>query len=214
MSDRFRVLVGNRGTTARQTTMKAAIDWSWDLLTPWEQRALAACSVFEGGFTLRAAEAVLDLSECADAPPVMDVIESLIDKSLLRVWMPAIGVRPDLDEPHFGMYISIHEYAADKLDSRGPDARRVAEERHGRYFASLGFGAIVRTFDRKRGNSASAHARPGTGQPRRCLSPCGRARRCRDNGFDLSRGLGSARGSRSDGGRDRAGFPVAEADVE
>jgi len=138
MSDRFRVLVGTRGTTARQTTMKAAIDWSWDLLTPWEQRALATCSVFEGGFTLRAAEAVLDLSESADAPPVMDVIESLIDKSLLRVWMPAMGIRPDRLEPHFGTYISIHEYAKEKLESCGSAARQAAEERHGRYFASLG----------------------------------------------------------------------------
>jgi len=138
MSDRFRVLVGTRGTTARQTTMRAAIDWSWDLLTAWEQRALATCAVFEGGFTLHAAEAVLDLSECADAPPVMDVIESLIDKSLLRVWMPATGIRPDLAEPHFGTYISIHEYAKEKLESYGSAARRAAEERHGRYFASLG----------------------------------------------------------------------------
>jgi tetratricopeptide (TPR) repeat protein len=108
------------------------------LLTPWEQHALAICSVFEGGFTLPAAEAVLDLSECADAPPVLDVIESLIDKSLLRVWMPAAGIRPDLAEPHFGIYISIHEYAGEKLESRGSAARRTAEERHGRYFASLG----------------------------------------------------------------------------
>jgi tetratricopeptide (TPR) repeat protein len=138
MSDRFRVLGGTRGATARQTTMKAAIDWSWDLLTPWEQRALATCSVFEGGFTLRAAEAVLDLSECADAQPVMDVIESLIDKSLVRVWMPAMGIRPDLVEPCFGTYISIHEYAKEKFESCGSAARQAAEERHGRYFASLG----------------------------------------------------------------------------
>jgi predicted ATPase/DNA-binding winged helix-turn-helix (wHTH) protein len=138
MGDRFRVLSGTRGTTARQATMKAAIDWSWDLLTAWERHALATCSVFEGGFTLRAAEAVLDLSECADTPPVLDVIESLIDKSLLRVWMPATDIRPDLAEPYFGMYISIHEYAREKLESRGSAAGRIAEERHGRYFASLG----------------------------------------------------------------------------
>jgi predicted ATPase/DNA-binding winged helix-turn-helix (wHTH) protein len=137
MSDRFHVLVGMRGSD-RQVTMRGAIDWSWDLLTPWEQRALATCSVFEGGFTLRAAEAVLDLSECADARPVMDVIESLIDKSLLRGLVPALGMRPDLAEPCFGTYISIHEYAKEKLDGYGPAARRAAEERHGRYFSMLG----------------------------------------------------------------------------
>jgi len=139
MSDRFGVLAGARGTTARQATMKAAIDWSWDLLTSWEQRAFATCSVFEGNFTLRAAEAVLDLAEFADAPPVVDVIESLIDKSLLRVAATTgVGDRQDLDEPHFGMYITVHEYAADRLDQLGSDTRRIAEERHGRYYASFG----------------------------------------------------------------------------
>ncbi len=69
MRDRFSLLAGTRGTTARQATLRAAIDWSWDLLTPWEQAALAQCSIFDGGFTLDAAEAVLDLSAWADAPP-------------------------------------------------------------------------------------------------------------------------------------------------
>ena len=139
MSDRFRVLAGAKGINARQATMKAAIDWSWDLLTPWEQRALATCSVFEGSFTLRAAEAVLDLSEFADAPPVVDVVESLIDKSLLRLAaVTGVGDRQDVDEPHFGMYISVHEYAAEKLNLLGPDARRIAEDRHARHYASFG----------------------------------------------------------------------------
>jgi len=139
MGDRFRVLAGARGTTARQATMRAAIDWSWELLTPWEQRALATCAVFEGSFTLRAAEAVLDLSQFADAPSVVDVIESLIDKSLLRVAaMTGIGDHQDLDEPHFGMYISVHDYAAEKLDLLGADLRRAAEERHGRHYAGFG----------------------------------------------------------------------------
>ena len=57
-----RLLAGARGAAARQATLRAAIDWSWDLLAPWEQAAFAQCSVFEGGFTLEAAEAVLDLS--------------------------------------------------------------------------------------------------------------------------------------------------------
>ena len=65
MRDRFRLLAGARGAAARQATLRAAIDWSWDLLAPWEQAALAQCSVFEGGFTLEAAEAVLDLSRLA-----------------------------------------------------------------------------------------------------------------------------------------------------
>src|SRR6185295_17862639 len=46
MRDRFRLLVGAHGAVARQATLRAAIDWSWDLLAPWEQKALAQCSVF------------------------------------------------------------------------------------------------------------------------------------------------------------------------
>jgi predicted ATPase/DNA-binding winged helix-turn-helix (wHTH) protein/Tfp pilus assembly protein PilF len=137
MSDRLRVLVGARGPD-RQATMKAAIEWSWNLLTPWEQSALAMCSVFEGDFTLRAAEAVVDLSPWSNAPPMADVVESLIDKSVLRISMRDVGGGSGLDEPYFAMYLSVNEYASERLDALGPEARRLAEERHGRHFASFG----------------------------------------------------------------------------
>ena len=52
LRDRFALLSGARGAAARQATLRAAIDWSWDLLVPWEQAAMAQCAVFEGGFTL------------------------------------------------------------------------------------------------------------------------------------------------------------------
>jgi predicted ATPase len=136
MSDRLRVLVGARGSD-RQATMKAAIDWSWNLLTPWEQSALAMCSVFEGDFTLQAAESVVDLSPWPDAPPVADVIESLIDKSVLRNSMRDVEDGSGLDEPHFAMYQSVSEYASERLDALGPEVRRFAEERHGHYFAGF-----------------------------------------------------------------------------
>jgi predicted ATPase/DNA-binding winged helix-turn-helix (wHTH) protein len=138
MRDRFRVLVGARGAPDRQLTMRAAIDWSWNLLTPWEQSALALCSVFEGSFTLSAAEALLDLSRWPEAPPVADVIEALIDKSVLRVSMPGLGTGGELDEPQFRMYLSVHEYASERLDALDPEFRRLAEERHGRFFAGFG----------------------------------------------------------------------------
>ena len=138
MRDRFHLLTGVRGASARQATLKAAIDWSWDLLTPWEQAALAQCAVFEGGFTLEAAEAVLDLSAWPDAPPAMDAVEALVDKSLLRTWVPAAQGRFDVEEPYFGMYVSIHEYAARSLRRAGLRRNEAAEERHGRYFARFG----------------------------------------------------------------------------
>ena len=138
LRDRFALLAGARGVSARQATLRAAIDWSWDLLAPWEQAALAQCSVFEGGFTIEAAEAVLDLSPWPDAPPVMDAVQALLDKSLLRSWVRHQHERLDIDEPYFGMYLSIHEYAAAKLDASAPHATPVAQQRHGRYFAGFG----------------------------------------------------------------------------
>jgi predicted ATPase/class 3 adenylate cyclase/Tfp pilus assembly protein PilF len=138
MRDRFSLLAGARGAAARQATLRAAIDWSWDLLTPWEQAAFAQCSVFEGGFTLEAAEAVLDLSPWPEAPLVMDAVQALVDKSLLRTWVPAERGRYDIEEPYFGMYLSIHEYAVEKLKLGGPGTEREAEQRHGRHFAGFG----------------------------------------------------------------------------
>ena len=139
MRDRFRLLAGVSGAARRQATLRAAIDWSWNLLTPWEQAALTQCSVFEGGFTLSAAEAVLELSTWAGAPPAMDAVQALVDKSLLRRWVPAATQgRFALDEPYFGMYISIQEYAAERCKEHGAAEERAAQERHGRYFARFG----------------------------------------------------------------------------
>jgi predicted ATPase len=70
-------------------TLRGAIDWSWNLLRPFEQVALAQCSVFRDGFLLEAAESVIDLGAFPDAPMVMDVVESLVEKSLLRAHEPA-----------------------------------------------------------------------------------------------------------------------------
>jgi class 3 adenylate cyclase len=72
LTDRFALLAGARSAADRQATLRGAIDWSWNLLLPWEQSALAQCSVFEGGFTLDAAEAVLDLASWTDAPSIVD----------------------------------------------------------------------------------------------------------------------------------------------
>ena len=136
LRDRFVLLAGARGAAARQATLKATIDWSWDLLAPWEQAALAQCSVFEGGFRLEAAEAVLDLSRWPEAPPALDAIQALVDKSLVRAWLYKGQHRLALDEPYFGMYLSIHAYARDKLEAAG--AATPAEARHGAWFAATG----------------------------------------------------------------------------
>jgi predicted ATPase/class 3 adenylate cyclase len=151
MRDRFAVLAGVQGAAARQATLRAAIDWSWDLLTAWEQAALAQCAVFEGGFALEAAEAVLDLGRWSAAPPTLDVVQALVDKSLLRSWVPAEQGRLDIDEPYFGMYVSIHEYAREKLHASGVDNERHAEERHGCHFAKFGTDDAIEGLSRHGG---------------------------------------------------------------
>jgi predicted ATPase/class 3 adenylate cyclase len=138
LKDRFLVLGVGQGRSERQATLRNAIDWSWSLLTRWEQAALAQCSVFEGGFTLAAAEAVLDCNGFAAAPPVLDIVQALVDKSLLRRQVPAEPHRFDLDEPYFGLYVSIREYAREKLRSDQAVVAIAVEDRHGEYFATFG----------------------------------------------------------------------------
>ncbi|MEO5881193.1 MAG: tetratricopeptide repeat protein [Caldimonas sp.] len=148
MRDRFGLLAGARGPAARQATLRAAIDWSWELLAPWEQAAFAQCSVFEGGFTLAAAETVLDLGAWPDAPSAMDSVQALVDKSLLRAG-PGIGQRRyDIDEPHFGMYVSIHDYARERLADGDRDR---AHQRHGLCYAAFGSDAAVEGLSRHGG---------------------------------------------------------------
>jgi predicted ATPase len=129
----------------RRSTLRGTIDWSWGLLEGWEQSALAQLSAFAGGFSLESAEAALALEDFEDPPWPEDVIQALVDKSLLRTWeVSGLGERADIEEPWFGMFVSIREYAADKLRApgafpgSGPDAERAAWERHGEHFAALG----------------------------------------------------------------------------
>ncbi len=131
LPERFDLLsTGRTDVTGRQATLKATIEWSWDLLEPWERQGLAASSVFRGGFTVEAAEAVLDLSAWPQAPWVLDVVEALEDKSLLR------SVEAPSGEIRFFHYESIREFAAEKLREAGATA--AAEARHIRWFAARG----------------------------------------------------------------------------
>jgi predicted ATPase/class 3 adenylate cyclase len=132
MDERFRLLVAAGGRRDRQATLRAAFDWSWELLTEAERSALAQLSVFEGGFTLRAAETVIDLSGCKGRAWVVDVLQSLVDKSLVQ---RREGERLDL-------LVSVQEYAAEHLRTpgrfvgSGEPALRQALQRHGRCFAT------------------------------------------------------------------------------
>jgi predicted ATPase/class 3 adenylate cyclase len=134
MSERFKLLASKGGRLDRQSTLRAAFDWSWDLLTSAEKAALAQLSVFEGGFTLEAAEAVLDLSGADDAPWIVDVIHSLINKSFVRL----------REGDRFDLLVSVQAYAAEQLQiagrlaGSGPTATAAAQLRHLRWFGALG----------------------------------------------------------------------------
>lgn len=138
MSARFEVLVSSGERRDRQATLRLAFDWSWGLLTLHEQAALAQLSVFEGGFTLPAAEAVVDLGS-RDAPPVVDVLQSLVEKSLVR----------HRSDTRFDQLVSAQEYAAMKLRSSNPGdpggmtAMAEAQRRHCAFFANLGEAGAV-----------------------------------------------------------------------
>jgi predicted ATPase len=135
LARRFDLLVsGARGAPARKATLRGAIDSSWDLLDPWEKRALAQCSVFAGGFSLEAAEAVLDLRATAsddDAPAVLDVLQSLHDKSLVR----AFDAPGEPAARRYGLLESIREYAEERLDELGETA--AGRDRHATFYLDL-----------------------------------------------------------------------------
>jgi predicted ATPase/class 3 adenylate cyclase/tetratricopeptide (TPR) repeat protein len=134
MGERFKLLASQGGRHDRQATLRATFDWSWDLLTDVERAALAQLSVFEGGFTLEAAEGVLDLSACASHEWPVDVVHALVDKSFLHF------AKPD----RLDLLSSVQAYAAEHLGSHGrypgsgEAARDAARVRHCAWFASMG----------------------------------------------------------------------------
>jgi predicted ATPase/Tfp pilus assembly protein PilF len=116
-----------RDAPARHATLRNAIAWSWDLLDAHEQRALAECAVFCGGFFTEAAEAILT------APPnrsVLEVLEALRSKSLLRAETPNEAKH----EMRFSMLASIRDFALEQLQHDEHDIRA----RHADYYTQLG----------------------------------------------------------------------------
>jgi predicted ATPase len=110
IADRLELLTGGpRDLPERQRTLRRAIDWSHDLLTASEQKLLRRLSVFVGGCTLEAAEAVCDANEDLGAD-LLDTITSLVDKSLLSQTEPVDG------EARFTMLETIREYGRERLE--------------------------------------------------------------------------------------------------
>ncbi len=124
LDERLRILTGGaRDQPARHQTLRATLDWSYDLLTEPRQKLFSRLAVFAGGWTLDAAETV-----CNGDLDVLDGLASLIDKSLVRL-------EGSEEEPRFTMLETIREHAREKLLEAGED-----EELRSRHLAwSLAF---------------------------------------------------------------------------
>jgi len=125
LDDRFGLLTsGTRGAPNRQQTLRSLIDWSYDLMDERERATLSRLSMFVGGFDLAAAEAV---AACDEPPPVLDVVASLVDKSLLQVDTSGVAAR-------YRMLETVREYAAAKLS---PEDEQTARAAHALHFLDL-----------------------------------------------------------------------------
>jgi len=129
LDDRFRLLTGgSRTALPRQQTLRAAIDWSYNLLSEAERVLLRRLSVFAGGWTLEAAEAICG-GEGIEAHDVLDLLTHLVDKSLVVMEGDGGGGRYRLLE-------TIRQYARDRLLESGEEAV-VLRESHLEWFLGL-----------------------------------------------------------------------------
>jgi predicted ATPase len=117
LKDRFRQLTGgSRTAMARQRTLEATVDWSYELLTDAERRLMCRLSVFAGGWTLEAAEEVCS-GDGIERGETLDLLAHLVDKSLVNVDKDAEGTR------RYRFLETVRQYARERLLRFG-DAER------------------------------------------------------------------------------------------
>jgi non-specific serine/threonine protein kinase len=128
LDDRFRLLTtGSRAALPRHQTLRAAIDWSYDLLDARAQLLLTRLSVFGGGFTLEAAEQVCSGGELA-AAGVLDLVADLVEKSLVQM------SEAD-DTARYRLLETVRQYGAERLAESG--VTDAMQRRHAEFFFAL-----------------------------------------------------------------------------
>jgi predicted ATPase len=128
LAQRLHVLTGgSRSLPERQQTLRNAIKWSYDLLNEEEQRLFRRLSVFVGGCTLEAVEAVCGTG--SEGGSVLDGVASLIDKSLLH------QLEQEGEEPRLAMLETVREYGLEMLATTGE--RETNRTEHAHYFLTL-----------------------------------------------------------------------------
>ena len=130
LSDRFRLLTGgDRAALPRQQTLRALIDWSYDLLGDQERRLFARLSVFAGGWTLESAEQIAS-DDSIEEWEVLDLMSHLVDKSLV---VPEES--GETGETRYRLLQTMRHYAQERLREFGEEEAFPA--RHRDYFLSL-----------------------------------------------------------------------------
>ena len=126
LSDRFRLLTGGAGTVLpRQQTLRACIDWSYELLSRAERALFGRLSVFAGGFTLAAAE-VVGAGREIEHSSVLDLLAQLVDKSLVEI---------DAGTGRYRLLETVRQFAQERLNEAGDGDE--ARARHLDFFLAL-----------------------------------------------------------------------------
>jgi non-specific serine/threonine protein kinase len=129
LHDRFRLLTGgSRTAVARQRTLEATVDWSYELLSEPERQLLCRLSVFAGGWTIDAAEEVAS-GDGLEPGDVLDLLSRLVDKSLVNAEGAAHDGR------RYRCLETVRQYGRERLHRSGDAAR--LRDRHLAYFADL-----------------------------------------------------------------------------
>lgn len=126
LSNRFHLLTGgDRTALPRQQTLRASIDWSYDLLTTPERTLLRRLAIFSGGWTLEAAEAVAAFGD-VDEPDVLDLLTHLVEKSLVVL---------QSDGERYRLLESVKQYGQERLHEAGEEDE--ARTRHLAFYLAL-----------------------------------------------------------------------------